>query len=315
MINFFDTLYTFIHIKHNPLSRYFLYPFLRIPTLYFVNLFVPIYFRITANKDEYKLKKSDKASNRIIVSLTSFPPRINRVWLVIESIMRQELKPDKILLWLSKEQFSSLSELPKNLLRLQDRGLEIRFCNENLKAHTKYYYAMQEFPDDIIITVDDDILYNSYITQHLIELSEKYPQTICCCRGWEVKINDRNLAKYNEWKMINDAKSPSIDIFPTGVGGVLYPPHSLHKDVFNIDLLRELCFYADDVWLNVMAHLKGTKYAKTEYSSHYLPIKFKNRTRLRDINVTESANDTQINNLRNYYKKILDKDPYHMLFR
>ena len=64
-----------------------------------------------------------------------------------------------------------------------------------------------------------------------------------------------------------------------------------------------------------MAHLKGTKYAKTEYSSHYLPIKFKNRTRLRDINVTESANDTQINNLRNYYKKILDKDPYHMLFR
>jgi len=227
-------------------------------------------------------------------------------------MLRQQVKPDMILLWLSKEQFSSLSELPENLLRLQDRGLEIRFCNENLKAHTKYFYTMQEFPNDIIITVDDDIIYNSYVIQYLLELHGRYPGTICCCRAWEMNVLDGELLSYNKWSMINDERSPSFDIFPTGVGGVLYPPNSLHADVFNIELAKQLCFYADDVWLNVMAHLRGTKCTKTKYSSHYLPIRFKNRVRLRDINVADSANDVQIENLREYYKERLT-DPYEML--
>ena len=46
----------------------------------------------------------------------------------------------------------------RNCLDQQKRGLTIRFC-EDLKAHKKYYYAFKEYPDDIVITVDDDVIY------------------------------------------------------------------------------------------------------------------------------------------------------------
>lgn len=197
MINFFDEFYTRIHKKNNFFSRYFLYPVLRIPTLYFVNFFFPLYFRLTAGKDEYKLEKNTKSNKRIIISLTTFPARINRVWLVIESILRQKVKADMVLLWLSREQFSSLDILPHNLLRLQERGLEIRFCDANLRAHTKYFYRMQEFPDDIVVTVDDDIVYNPYLIKHLIELYNKYPYSICCCRSWKINTVNGDLVKYD----------------------------------------------------------------------------------------------------------------------
>lgn len=314
MLDFFDTFYTLIHKKNNPFSRYFLYPLLRVPILYFINIFFPLYYRLTSKNEKYKLSSINKDCNRIIVSLTSFPARIDKVWLVIESMLRQVLKPDMIILWLSKEQFLSFDALPENLLKLQKRGLQIRFCNDDLKAHKKYYYSMQEFPDDIVITIDDDTIYHTNLVKYLVELYAKYPATICCCRAWKINSLNGDMLSYNKWSLINKEGLPSFDIFSTGLGGVLYPPHSLYKDVFNVDLFKELCFYADDVWLNVMAHLEGTKYAKTEYSSHFLPIKFKNRTRLRDMNITESANDIQINNLRDHYKKVLDKDPYSMLF-
>lgn len=46
-----------------------------------------------------------KSGEEIIVSLTTFPARISTVWITIETIFRQEVMPDRIVLWLAKEQF------------------------------------------------------------------------------------------------------------------------------------------------------------------------------------------------------------------
>ena len=39
---------------------------------------------------------------KIVVSLTTYPARIGTVNQVVESIMRQSLPPDQIVLWLSR---------------------------------------------------------------------------------------------------------------------------------------------------------------------------------------------------------------------
>ena len=81
-----------------------------------------------------------------------FPLRIGKVHLTIQSILRQSRPADRILLWLSKEEFPEEAQLPANLLRLKEKGLDIR-------SFKKVFYTAQEFENDVIVTADDDALY------------------------------------------------------------------------------------------------------------------------------------------------------------
>lgn len=92
----------------------------------------------------------DKNSGRnpgIIVSLTSFPARINMVHETIDTLLEQTLKPDKIVLWLTKNQFpNGDKDLPSNLLRQKKFGLEIEYYEENIKSYTKLLPSLQKYP-------------------------------------------------------------------------------------------------------------------------------------------------------------------------
>jgi len=220
-----------------------------------------------------------------------------------------------IILWLSKEQFPSMDSVPLNLRNMAARGLQIRLVDDDLRSHKKYIYAMQEFPEDYIITLDDDIFYNSQIIKDLISAHDKYPGTITGNRAWQIKIENGDIAPYTEWTILKNETAPSYNILPTGVGGILYPPNSLYPDVFNIELIKKLCFQADDIWLNAMAYLNETKYVKTEpYTMFYLPIMFANNINLSTTNVTQGENDKQIKKLRDYYIQNRGVDPYKKLF-
>lgn len=189
---------------------------------------------------------------KIIVSLTSFPKRINTVDIVIKTMLNQSVKPDKILLYLSKEEFEK-SNIPENLLKLQNNIFQIKFC-EDLKPHKKYYYVMQEYPDSIIVTIDDDILYPKDLIQKLINSYNKYPKAVSCLRGHTIKLYDEEtFAPYKKWctekKILN---TPSLLVLPTGVGGVLYPPSCIPKYAFNKEKIKKECLYTDDLWLKWM---------------------------------------------------------------
>lgn len=71
-------------------------------------------------------KQRTTQGERMVVSLTTFPLRIGKVHLTIQSILRQSRPADRILLWLSKEEFPEEAQLPANLLRLKEKGLDIR---------------------------------------------------------------------------------------------------------------------------------------------------------------------------------------------
>ena len=44
-------------------------------------------------------------------------------------------------------------------LRQKKFGLQIEYYEENIKSYTKLLPSLQKYPDDIIITVDDDAYY------------------------------------------------------------------------------------------------------------------------------------------------------------
>ena len=184
MVDYFDRIFTKIENKNQYLTKIKYYAILRFLIKITVNSLVPILFLLTKNKKNFSLLETDaKESPLVIVSLTSFPARIKKVWLVIETILRQSQKPDKIILWLSKEQFPSLEILPPRLLGQQKRGLQIRLVDGDLKSHKKYYYTLHEFPNDIMITIDDDIFYRSTMIEDLYNYSIRFSNTVISQRN------------------------------------------------------------------------------------------------------------------------------------
>ena len=134
MIDFFIRIYSSIENKNPFLSRIKFYGTQRTIIKLLANIFVPIYLK-TSKCKSHKLANNQKSD--LIVSLTTFPARIDKMWIIIECMLRQSYKPDKIILWLSKEQFNNLGILPKSLLKLRNRGLEIELCDGDLRSHKK----------------------------------------------------------------------------------------------------------------------------------------------------------------------------------
>jgi len=97
---------------------------------------------------------SDARKEKIIVSLASYPARFEQIHIAVKSIMLQSMKPDRIIVWLGED--VERGGLTRKMLELEQYGIEYRHVRD-LKAHKKYIYAMQEFPDDVVITIDDDL--------------------------------------------------------------------------------------------------------------------------------------------------------------
>ncbi|SEA44854.1 glycosyltransferase family 2 protein [Microbulbifer marinus] len=211
---------------------------------------------------------NDKEHN-IVVSLTSFDKRINDLYLCIESLFQQSVKADAIVLWLSTKNFPDKC-LPETLLKQRERGLQIFFVEEDLGPYKKYVYAFDKFPDSLIITVDDDVLYPPDTIDMLYRAYRRDPAHIYCLRGHKMLL-DKNgeLLPYDEWQSgVIDAE-PSSLVFPTGMGGVLYFPGSLHEDAFDRDKFMALCPNADDVWLKAMSLKQGTLSARVADPRHW----------------------------------------------
>lgn len=197
----------------------------------------------------------------IVISLTTYGRRLEDVCFTIESLMQQTKKANRIILWLDPPALAR--PLPETLVRQQARGLEIKVTEEYIRSYKKLIPALEACPDDAIITVDDDALYDFDIVERFINAYQAEPQAIHACRIHTMLPDGKGrLKSYNRWKLcFADPNAPSRYFF-TGVGGVLYPPRSLDSEVLNREVFTSICPTADDVWFNAMARKKGTPIRK-----------------------------------------------------
>lgn len=80
--------------------------------------------------------------------------------------MQQTRKANRIILWLSENEQNK--ELPMALQLQQARGLEVRYCKD-IRSYTKLIPTLKLCPEAIIITVDDDCLYNMDVLTDYID--------------------------------------------------------------------------------------------------------------------------------------------------
>jgi hypothetical protein len=262
---------------------------------------VPSYFLMTQGKYSNGLN-TEKRDKEVIVSFTSFPGRIQDVWIVVECLFRQTYKADKIILWLSESQFEGI-ELPKVLLEQQNRGLEIRFVENDLKSHKKYLYVINEFPNDYVITVDDDLYFDNKLIENLIKLKIKYPDALPTNRAHFIQFNKKDdIELYAKWHHNYDLVKPSLLLVPTGGFGTLYESRQLNNSFDNHDLIKKLAPHADDLWLKVQSILKDTPIiTNSKYNKDPITVKSSQLEKLVSTNVLNGGNDEQLKSILEYF--------------
>ena len=187
----------------------------------------------------------------VIVSLTTFPPRISQLHLMLKSILWQTCPPEKIIVWLSEQEFPGrLNDLPEELRRLMAKGIEFRFVSENFRSHKKYHYVFREYPDSKVITVDDDLIYPRNTVERLLSLSYQYPDTVCGNVIRKIHMDGNSFSVYRKWtKVFTMPVNSSLQNVAIGCGGIYYPPHWYGEELFDWKIISEHCPSADDLWL------------------------------------------------------------------
>lgn len=253
--------------------------------------------------------ESHDRPKEIIISLTTYSKRIYQVHLVIESLLEQNLKPDKILLWLDKNEFKSVNELPLNLRRLMQWGLNIDFC-DNLRSYKKLIPTLKKFPEAIIITADDDIIYPEDFVERLYNAYSTNPSKIYFYRGHKMKVVGNKLLPYKEWDLEVELKQPSVLNFPTGSGGILYTSDLIDREVLNEEVFLRLAPTADDVWFKAMTLRKGIacEQIKLEcpFRDKFVFLDAMDDMALANSNLIHNKNDEQISAVFNRYN-LIDK--------
>ena len=202
----------------------------------------------------------EKRDTILTCTLTTFPDRIDTVQYTIKSLFNQSVKPDRIVLWLASSEFENF-QFPESIHRLQERGLEIRYC-DNYFGHKRYYKMIEEQKEnECIIMFDDDILFPYCLIERLYDKWLQFPDCVICERGQVMTFDGDKILNPGRWSSTSDEgiDKPSYKILASPGGGCLFPPKALYKDANNTDMISKYALKTGDIWLMFQTVQNDTK--------------------------------------------------------
>ena len=260
--------------------------------------------QFTQNPIERGVNNEKNRQRKLVCSLTSFPARIDEIWVCIETIFRQTVKADEVVLWLATPQFPD-HQLPQSLQKCVEKGLTVRWVDEDLRSHKKYFYALQEYQNADIVLLDDDLYYPDQLLENLVGMADRHPNSICATRVHKMTYSEGQLNPYKKWMHNYNSRKEqaSSDYFFTSGAGTLIPTGIMPQDTFNKEVFKDICFYADDVWLNLQARQAGIQvFSNNKYDKDEISIGHSQRVKLVKANVLNGGNDEQIQSVMEYLK-------------
>lgn len=197
---------------------------------------------------------------QVIISMTSFPAAIAYAEKAIRSLLRGSVLPDKLVLYLTFAQFGEAG-IPEGLTRLQENNpvFEIRNYDRDIRSYRKLIPALADFPEAVIVTVDDDVYYHTNMLRDLLLMHERMPRAVIAHRAKRIKKGKpyKKWMKYRWYHFLLKRVHVSYTTLQTGVGGVLYPPHSLCPEMLCPDLFTSIAPTNDDIWFWAAAARQG----------------------------------------------------------
>ena len=259
-------------------------------------------YLLETNTIENKIDNDD-----FVFSLTSYGKRVEYALpYALYSIITQSIKPKKIVVYLDNDNWSD-DRLPNILQQLRRVGVDFRYCND-IRSYKKLIPALKDFPNNPIVTLDDDFYYNpQYHSWMRSAYDNSDKKTVLGQWGCIPKIINGNYAPYSTWVDCKDMKDgDEISFFGCCC---CYPPYIFDDEILNEKIFMSLCPTADDIWFWIMEkRLKIERKFITPFGYGYnIPI---NRIEEYDLsqtgtlmytNVTLGNNDVQLKLLLEYY--------------
>lgn len=207
------------------------------------------------------MNKQKRLKDRVILSFTTIPSRINNVRSLLDSISNQVLRPDAVYMWICPY-YSRLNtyftdkEIPSFLNEYD--FVDIKWC-EDLGPFTKIYKVMEheQDPDTIIVTADDEFSYPRYWLDGLTRMANEMPDCAIAYRGRRFKRNliGIPLMEYNGSFLFEcTQKLEKVDIITASFGA------ACRRKWFDRDFTQDWMrvtkgectemFYTDDIWVS-----------------------------------------------------------------
>lgn len=204
-------------------------------------------------KNKYNKTYSDITKTPIIVNLTTWIKRDKYLPKTLEYFKKQTLKPDKIILWLSEEEYNK-NDLPTSIKTCIDKNLisEVRFVKKNIYCH-KRQECFKEYNYCYNVFIDDDFLYKPDFLKTLITSAKKYPNCVTCYMG--------NKISYNGIKIITSPISANQSFYNAFMGGLAcFPPFIFPMEAYLYSDLRDkYVTKCDESWLRPLFIKYGIK--------------------------------------------------------
>lgn len=240
----------------------------------------------------------------MILSMASHGVRLQNITPIIDNVIKimYIIKQEYKLVLNIKEEDKDL--IPDDIKKYET--LEIYIVPENLKSHNKYYWTFLRYPDEDVITLDDDVFYTASLIKTYINGLSIHKNCIITNSAKMLLLNDTTKMieypeKYNQVYL----PFPNKKLFAFGCNGIAYPKGAINSSDIDLNELKEY-INDDDLYLKLLELRKGLKVVSI--SNEYLEsIRSKEYY---DSSITKTFQENTLDYRKKCYsefKNLLDK--------
>jgi hypothetical protein len=200
----------------------------------------------------------------VIVSITTIPKRKEMFLQTLPFILQQKYVK-KICINLDNNLSQEDYDFYDKQVATQDSRIELdKTCESKWRSANKLLPTIQKYPDDVIVTMDDDLSYDENCVKELVEMYEKNPDCIIC-----QEINPAVIMN-GELRYVNtlDIKLMQKEFGKYLSHSCLFPPHVFDDtEVFDFDKMMKLTNGThDELWFWEQTTLKGVQVIGLDYT-------------------------------------------------
>lgn len=268
--------------------------------------------------------------NNIVLSITTIGSRIHNLPKILNSIINKTELSFIIHIFYSNEPklldigcddcSKHMEELNKFISRINSTNDKIQIKltkTKNIGSYRKIIPALKLYKSNIIITIDDDEIFEDPIVDIFVKAYREYG---CIISSVGRIIDFANYSQMTEtidyYKQIYMTLKPQMNLLPEGYGGILYHSNMFNDDFidFDYDNLNGDIIKNDDIFIRTYTFKKNIPVMiKSVYQSNI--YNYEQTSRLYDTNKLLKLNYliVKINEYQNEFNFNIKKDEYQNL--